>query len=176
MNKLIKHFKNVKKKTSIYLISSKAGKHSQVIKTLVEQVINKNNLKCDFITLNKPHKIISTEIKSHNLFFIDAVSKEEKSCSPGKCRHVNGLQSLTNLSITITESVNKKKTDFIILDSISTLLVYNNPNLTEKFIRFLINKIRSLGINAILLGIDDEATKKIYNNICQVSDKCINLS
>jgi len=166
--------KSVKKGPGIFVLSIKVDNYNETIKNVINQLINKNNLKGIYVTLNKPHSSLTKAFKTSNLFFIDAVSNLQKGCAK-TCLHVNGLQSLTDLSIAITQLVSNKKFDLIFIDSISTLLAYNDNDMVERFIQFLINKLGALGVTGVFCIVDNKNSKFIFDRACQLSDKCFKL-
>jgi hypothetical protein len=84
-----------------------------------------------------------------------------------------GPKSLTELSLAVNVLTNSGKYDFLVFDSLTSLLIYNNPNIVEKFCLYLANKTRNLNIRAIFLAINEEKSEKLGAVLSQSIDKCI---
>jgi archaellum biogenesis ATPase FlaH len=59
---------------------------------------------------------------------------------------------------------------FLILDSVSTMLVYNSPEEIERLIHALIIKCRKWRMKTILLAIENAKQDKIVETISQFCD------
>ena len=96
------------------------------------------------------------------LFFIDAISGAigEKSTA-GNCQIVQNPSALTELSIQITNACVTKKPSFFIMDSLSTMLVYNNENATIRFIHYLTVQLRKSKIAGVIFCL-----KKTWKRKC----------
>ena len=64
---------------------------------------------------------------------------------------------------------------FVFLDSVSTLLIYNNLETTERFVHYMINKIRNMGFFVVLISIDEEKSNKLIPILSQFCDKIIKI-
>ncbi len=128
-----------------------------------------------YVTTNKPYTNVQRSFEQagvnlSNVFFIDCISKEvlgeELHDEPDNCLFVESPKSLTALSIAIHESVKHlqgEKTLF--LDSLSTLLIYNDANTIGRFSNFLVNKMRSYGVQTIILSLESDVGKDVIKQI-----------
>jgi len=135
-----------------------------------------------YVTLNKAHPSLIQELKNNKidtskLYFIDSVCKKiaKNKREYSNCVDIEGVESLTELSLAISSASHTGKFKFLIFDSITTLLIYHDQETAEKFISYLINKLKSLDISVILISIDEDKSNKIVNFISQFADKTINL-
>ena len=104
------------------------------------------------ISLSEPQIILKKALEKNSvdtstLFFIDGVtvSAMGKAGTEENCFYVNKSSDLTGIGIAITKAmalIENKENMVIILDSISTLLIYNDPNLIIRFLHMLVNKVR----------------------------------
>jgi len=104
------------------------------------------------ISLSEPQIILKKELVKNSvdtsgLIFIDGVtvSAMGKPGTEENCFYVNKSSDLTGLGIAITKAmalIENKENMVIILDSVSTLLIYNDPNLIIRFLHMLVNKVR----------------------------------
>ena len=64
-----------------------------------------------------------------------------------------------------------KDNKFVLLDSISTLLIYNEPETISKFVHFLTVKMRVLNLSVILIGLNEN--QGFLAELSQYCDKTI---
>ncbi|MDD5416590.1 MAG: ATPase domain-containing protein [Candidatus Aenigmarchaeota archaeon] len=135
-----------------------------------------------YITANRPYESIKklleeNKIDSAKLFFIDTITntKNIKSKKVQNCIYISSAESLTEISIAISELVKiiPGKDRFLFLDSITTLLMYNSAGTTTKFVHFLTNKIREWGISGVLVSLERETDEKLISQLSQFVDKII---
>lgn len=149
-NKVVKILKLVKKDGLIYVTTNKT--YDSVIK-----ICQKN------------------KIDPKTIFFIDCISKQvgiDKNKEPENCLFLESPQSLTSIGIAISQSVNYfKKSTVLFLDSLSTLLIYNDAATIYKFSNFLFNKMRSEKIDTIILALESDIEKDIIKQIQSLADE-----
>ncbi len=84
---------------------------------------------------------------------------------------VNGPTALTEIGIAlakILERIPKGKKMRIILDSVSTLLIYNKPTIVAEFIQSLAGRTKSLNASAVFMledGMHDEKDMTMINSL-----------
>ena len=165
----------------VYLIVTKPEDYHSTTFVLIEHMIKNLNLIGVYVTLNTPCSSLSANLKdkgidTSKLYFVDAISKQSGTTTTSdNCSFVQNPQSLTELSLVTTKAVNTGKSKFLFFDSVSTLLIYNSLETTEKFMHYLINKIRSLGLLGIIISLDEEKSNKLIPVISQFCDKIIHL-
>ena len=72
-------------------------------------------------------------------------------------------RSLTNISIVLTtalESLPKEHDRILMLDTLSTMLLYNEAVIISRFMHSLISRLRELGIKSIFFTLEEETDKK----------------
>jgi archaellum biogenesis ATPase FlaH len=69
------------------------------------------------------------------------------------------------------ERVKGKK--FIFIDSINTLLIYNQPNTLAKFIHSILTKMRINNVSGLLISLESETNKEVRAEIAQLCDGII---
>lgn len=135
-----------------------------------------------YVNANKPYTTMSNIFRKEGInldkiFFIDMVTnlvgmeiqRAENCvfCSP---------QALTNLGITIksvVESLPKEANKILFLDSISTLLIYNESLIVTRFAHVLITKLRKWKVKGMILTLEQEADKKLIAQVTSFVDKQI---
>jgi archaellum biogenesis ATPase FlaH len=72
--------------------------------------------------------------------------------------------------------MSKDKNRVLILDTISTLMLYNNQRDVIKFIHFLSGEIRKYGIKSLIFTLDEASDKSIVSEISRFCDVSLKLS
>lgn len=148
---------------------------------LIECLIKKLQAPGLYVSLNKPYETILEELKQANLdankiYFIDGVSKETgKFSNSDKCFCLEYPSSLTELSLLIKTLCDEGKIKFIVLDSLSTLLLYNGIKTVEKFTHSLITKARKLNASVVIMTPKEKSEEDVLAVITQFCDKQIDL-
>lgn len=166
----------------VYLFVLKPEEYHTANGIIIGNFTEKLNKKGIYVTLNKPYYGISEDFKKRGIdpsgiWFIDGTSKTSEggktAAGKGNCTHIRSPESLTELSLAITNASNTGKFHFLFFDSITTLLVYNNVATTEKFMHYIINKLRSLGMGLVLISLNDENSQKLLPVLSQFCDDCV---
>jgi|TARA_Y100000310_G_scaffold345826_1_gene470637 hypothetical protein len=119
-------------------------------------------------------------IKTDKMFFIDCATpvagrtemhgtSKSLFCQP---------QSLTNISIAIghaLESIPKGNDKVLILDSLTTLMLYNSEKNVIQFIHSLSGKARAWNVKSIIYSVVEDTDKKTISEISQFCDTCIRI-
>jgi len=157
----------------------------QVNLQILKYFTNTKNAIFVYTTFTKPYTAITkilekNNIKTDKMFFIDCVTpvagntemhgtSKNLFCQP---------QSLTNISIAIVtalKSIPKDRFGVLILDSISTLMLYNDENSVIRFIQGLSVKIRAREAKSLIFSLDEETDKKTISEISQFCDVCLRI-
>ncbi len=115
-------------------------------------------------------------IDTKKVFIIDCVTKAS-SVEPEEAANVVYLDSvsdLTTMSLAINNAIESVKGEkFIFLDSISTMLIYNKPDIFAKFVHIMMTKMRVGSVSGILISFESENNKEVRAEIVQLCDKVI---
>lgn len=134
-----------------------------------------------FICLNRSYASILEELKKNNIdtkniLFVDCAKSrlcEMKKGAPNVIS-VDTPADLTNLSISISEfAKNVPGEKFLAIDTISTLLIYNDENMVVRFVKALTEKTSGCGLKTIVLTQDNES---LIRKISLFFDKTVNLN
>ncbi len=166
----------------LVIIPSKKYYESEM--KIYKTLTNKKGYKGILVTVNRTYssllKILKKEkIKTGNLFFIDAITKSTtaQNNKNKNCLFTESPESLTELSIAIDQIVKSmdKGKRFLVIDSLTTLVTYNNANSVLKFSHFLINKLRSSDVMGVMLILKEGADTKLVSQLSQFVDKIVNI-
>jgi|SRR3989344_3283531 len=102
--------------------------------------------------------------------FIDGMSKGSGQIVDN-CTYLTNPGSLVELSLSITDKANEGKYELLLLDSINTLLLYNDPKSVKKFLYYLINKLREKEIAGIMIALEGEHMEEVVSFVAQICDK-----
>ena len=134
-----------------------------------------------YVTLNKTFNSLKDlfrkeDINLKNIIFIDAITTSlSKAENIDECYFVSSPQALTELSIVITEFM-QYKFDYIIFDSLSTLLIYQKSEEPAiKFISNIVNKIKASGCKGIFYALDIKKHKSMIEESFMAMDKILYL-
>ncbi len=137
-----------------------------------------------YVTLNKPYEIIEALLKkakvdTRMVIFIDAVTKTAGGDlkKTKNCLYIGNPERLSDISIAMDQAVraipvNEK---FVFFDSLSTLLLYNNPESVAQFIHLLAGKMRAWKIKGIIVSLEKGADKELIEKLTQVCDIVLEL-
>ena|SRR3989344_1685511 len=169
---------SLKQKKGVYLFISPA-KQYKLFNTYILNHYTKESAGI-YVTLNKGYKFIINDLKeiknnASNLHFIDAVTGQREEKNVDNCTFISNPQALTELALAISAATSTGKFGFLFLDSINTLLIYNNFKTTERFTHYVISKLRETKVGGIVFSIDEESANKIIPVIRQFCDESIGI-
>lgn len=132
-----------------------------------------------YVTINKPYTDLLKGISSppENVRYVDSITALTGRGTPD-LPHVTYLDSplaLVEMNLAITDELKKVASNlkFLVLDSISTLLVYNSPPSVEKFCHTVIAKNRNEGVVGIFLMIESEEHRSVVDTLAQFVDNVV---
>jgi hypothetical protein len=153
---------------------------------ILKYLINTKKSVFVYTTFTKPFHAINKVLEKNNIrtdevFFIDCVTpvagySEMLGTDKGLfCQP----QSLTNISIAIKtalENVPKGRPKVLVLDNLSTLMLYNNPEYVIRFIHSLSAKVRMWTVKSLFFSLDEDTDKRIVSQLSQFCDVCLRVN
>lgn len=135
------------------------------------------------ITFNQPSPIlkrtyVKNEISLDTIIFIDAVSKYALGTLPediDRAVFINNPRNLTTLSVAISEMLKEfagTKT-CVILDSISTMLIYLSSEDISKFTHFMTSKLAILGMPGFFIAVENGLNPVLMAHLSTFTDEVI---
>ncbi len=134
-----------------------------------------------YVTLSVPFAYLKGNLRNHGvdvgrLFFIDGVSKANgMTARAPNCAYIEDPHSLAELSLALTDAVQKQSCSFALFDSFSTLAVYNDSGTSMKFAEFFDNKLRNLGKLGIIITVDEKTAAKLKAALAAIADKTVTI-
>lgn len=150
----------------IFLVSE-TNYYEKIIE--ITSTVSKYYKKTCYVSLNRPYETFQNQantkkINPENFFFIDAVTKGKK-INGSNVSYVTSPGALTELQIEISKALDKDAVESLLIDSISTLLVYETPINVVRFMHSVITTLRTRKMAGVFLAfkrdVDDTLTKDI---------------
>lgn len=144
---------------AIVVIGPPLSGKKKIVFNYINQAL-KNKTPVMFITTDSPAEDIKKElVKSKifygafkdNLAFIDCYSHQSGNIVPdtNDTKRISGPLALNEISVAVSELqrvfYRKSQKHLLIFNSLSTLLMYSNPQMVGRFIQMLIAKVRNAG-------------------------------
>ncbi len=147
------------------LISGVEGYHKTLLNIVRELVVEKEQGGV-YVALNRSccrlEDVFSgVGIPTENIFFVDAVSKVTGGCSKEKENYsfVADPHNLSELSISVfrnLEELEEERRRFLILDSLSSLLIYNKVHSISRFLHSFTAELRPWNLNGVIVCVGGE--------------------
>jgi len=165
----------------VVLLETSTAQYDLIIANLVKN-FQKKGFTGIFVTLNKSGEDLvgmlqKSGIDRKGLFIIDAISKKiAKPVQGQNISYVDSPQNLIEIEAVITDYAEglPQGKGFLIIDSLSTLLVYNAEKTVEKFVHLLGEKMRAMGMKSIFT-IRSNTKPETMDVLTQFCDKVINM-
>lgn len=169
----------------IILALTTAKDYNQTNIDFLKYLIYTKNEPGVYLTYNKPystmkHILNQEKIDPRMIIFIDAITLPSGGIATDteRCLYLSDLRNLSDLAVFIDEALNAVPTNkkFLFLDSLSTLILYNNSGSVAKFIHFLTGKLRSWNLDGVFLSLELESDSEFLEQLSLFCDKKIFLS
>ena len=112
-----------------------------------------------------------------NVTFIDCISRASGIVrKDDQCVYIESPTMLEKIMMEVINLFSKAPENagkFLILDSLSTLMIYNDPSLVTEFFYQLLNKTRSENIHSISLVVEEGEGDKYINKLIYLNDKIL---
>jgi len=167
------------KKSSIVLISMESQQHTEAVSSVLKVFVNDMKMGGIYVSVSKPYEQITkamelAKVRSSNLFFIDCISHMAGKL-PDKAENavfIENPSSLEEISLYIDKlMVRIPEPKFILLDSLSSLLIYNNERSVEEFTHLVINKMRLENVGGIIVSIKQKEAEALTNTLIPMCDR-----
>jgi len=135
-----------------------------------------------YTTLNKTYNSLKQRFEKEgfpldHLVFIDAITKSmEPAENTDDCYFVSSPQSLTELSIVISEFLNQH-IDYVLLDSLTTLLIYQKKvDPVVKFVTKMVNTAKKQNSHMVFFVLDSKEHQLLIEESAMVMDAVYTVS
>lgn len=163
----------IKSEKGIILFVIPEKNYASAIGSIASSVSSAYSRIC-YVCLSKPYQAILDSFKKHGIsqskfFFVDCTGKG----SEGKEQvvYVSSPKALTEMSITIGKVIQLGKIEALILDSLSTLLVYEQPSTVVRFVHSLISMLRENKVNGYMICLKGGMNLGVVKDISMFADR-----
>ena len=156
-------------------------KYYRDIKQVIFEFLNsKSDSFAVYVTITRPYHTILNEFgdliaNNKNIRYVDCVSRISGiSKMDPNCIFIESPTMLEKLGLEINNlfrEADEKSSKYLIIDSLSTLMVYNDPEIVTKFFYYLINVTRAKDIHSVYLVIEEEEADKQIKKLINLTDK-----
>ncbi len=170
------------KPVEIVLVLSPEKKYRSTTLNYIKSLIVQEGFLCIYLSATWPYPALMKFFEEENVpaeyfFVIDVTPGGTPATSDANVLSIASPSALTDMSLataTALQSLPKGKRA-LVLDSVSTLLMYNSAGSVTKFAYYLTNKSRELGASTVFLWGNDEMDKKVKTELVKMCDRTVYL-
>ena len=165
----------------IILIETSSENAAEVTLAAVRALTEKNDHGI-IISANRPYMNLLNNYERNNIntskvHILDLISKNQNADTSTKnVMFIENASSLTDISLSVSnyiKELNGRK--FIFIDSISTMLIHNEPYVFARFIHSVLTRMRINGVGGLLISLTDQTNREVRAEIAQLCDKVIKI-
>lgn len=155
--------------------------YPDLIQALFERIQNQPEEAWVYVTVTKPCDNLISQFEYlkdvKNLKFIDCVSRAAGiTKASDNCIFIESPTMLEKLGLEIMnifKEVDENTKKYLVIDSLTNLVIYNDPDIVTEFFYHIINRTRAKGIHTISLAIEEEELDKYLNRLIYLNDKIL---
>ena len=138
--------KKLKESRNVMLVLKSRGYETKMME--FHKTISKEYKKIGMVAVSKPSIVLIKDLEKHGIdaskyYFIDCtMGGTEEASAIKQTVHISGSVTLTELAIAISKMIESKKIDLLILDGISSLLIYNDELMLTKFLHRIMSLVQ----------------------------------
>jgi hypothetical protein len=128
-----------------------------------------------YVLYTKPYTSVKQELKSwgfDKIFYVDTLTMSvQQPPKVDDCIFVQAPTSLIDVSVAVSKAITDKEKASVLIDSLSSLLVYQDSHTVTKFLHNLINKIRVSNSKMVLLVLKKDSESELVKDLAMFVDK-----
>ncbi len=168
----------------IILVVSKSEQYHKRNIELIKTILRVRKKECIYISLNRPSGVIFEDLTNagvdlSHIFIVDCATRlaSDETERAGNVIFVDSPSNLTEMGTVLESAFRSIHTvgSFLFLDSLSTLLLYNNAKSAETFIHFLTLVVRTHHMAGVIVSLEDKNIQSTIDQISQFCDSTIEL-
>jgi len=167
----------------IVLLETSAEQALQISLSAIKYLIDEKDYVGIIVSASRPYKNLvslyeNKDIDTSRILFIDSISKSQSIDleDAGNVLYLDAVSDLTGISLAVKGSMDKIDGDkFIFIDSITSMLIHNEPSIFARFIHGILTKMRISGTSGLLISLEKETDKEIRAEIAQLCDKIVRI-
>ena len=154
------------------------NRHTDLLEALFNFMLSNPDNVWTFVTASDTFDHISknfSELSEHrNIKFIDCISRAAGvSELQSNCTYIEGPTMVEILGLEVMNNFGGVKDNvekYVVIDSLSALMVYNDSEIIREFVSLLMNRTRSKNIHIVTILIEEEVDS---NKLIQMNDKIV---
>lgn len=154
------------------------NRHGDLQEAIFDSMCRNTHTTWTYVTVSKTFDYLSKTFKEGtkqtNIKFIDCISRAAGiSEVASNCIYVESPVMLEKMILEILNNFKGMKRDldkYIIIDSLSALMIYNDPEIIREFMSLVMNKSRSENIHVVSILVEEEMDS---SKLIQLNDKII---
>ena len=155
--------------------------YPDLVQSLFEHIRSNPDEAWVYVTVTKPCENFFNEYEfleeCKNIRFIDCISRAAGITKvKHKCVLIESPTMLEKLVLEIMDiykDVDVKTKKFLVLDSLTNLIIYNDPEIVTEFFYLIINRTRAKNIHMVSIAIEEEELDKHLNRLIYLNDKIL---
>jgi len=136
-----------------------------------------------YVSLNKLYMPLTRNLQGNNVdlsrfHFIDGITKTAVQ-DPGivpNCTFVSGPDKLTELGIAIQKTIAEKKSEVLLFDSLSTLLIYAQNQMVKQFVHSIAGQISATGCIALFTILEGTKENDLIKDLSLFVDNIVHVT
>ena len=155
--------------------------YTDLIQALFKQIHSDQQSAWVYVTVTKPYENLAKQFNflntDKNIKVIDCISRAAGISKPApNCVFIESPTMLEKLGleiINIFKDVDDNITRYLVIDSLSNLIIYNDSELVTEFFYQMINKTRARDIHIVTLAMEEEGMDQHINRLIYLNDKIL---
>ncbi|HIH29372.1 MAG TPA: hypothetical protein HA260_06160 [Thermoplasmata archaeon] len=154
------------------------NRHGDLQEAIFDSMCRNTHTTWTYVTVSKTFDYLSKTFKEGtkqtNIRFIDCISRAAGiSDATSNCIYVESPVMLEKIILETLNNFKGMKRDldkYIVIDSLSALMIYNDPEIIREFMSLVMNKSRSENIHVVSILVEEEMDS---SKLIQLNDKII---
>jgi len=167
----------------IVMLETSPEKMLEVSLSTIKFLSDEKNYIGIIVSASRPQKNLiqlyeQKNIDTKKILVLDCISKSQSLDleEASNVLYLESVSSLTNISLAITASIQRiPGNKFVFIDSINSMLIHNKPEVFAQFIHGILTKLRIVGVNGLLISLENETNKEIHAEIAQLCDRIVKI-
>lgn len=170
-------------KNRLVVVIAKSDELQDITLNFMKYFINQKKASCVYVTVAKPYKTMvdifnANNISTEDMIFIDcitALALGNDMQRAGNCIFTKP-ESLTNLSIALLNALKNLSKDnerILIMDTLSTLMLYNQAKSISQFMHLLAFNLRDMGVRSVIFTLEEDTDRTTISEMTQFCDLVI---
>ncbi|MFA5103358.1 MAG: hypothetical protein WC525_09425 [Candidatus Thermoplasmatota archaeon] len=154
------------------------NRHGDLLEAIFDSICRNTHTTWTYVTVSKTFDYLSKTFregtKQNNVKFIDCISRAAGiSDATNNCIYIESPVMLEKMILEILNNFKGMKRDldkYIIIDSLSALMIYNDPEIIREFVSLVMNRSRAENIHVVSILVEEEMDS---SKLIQLNDKII---